>query len=72
MTIRQIIQEIEKLSPAERREVLALMQQHVKEVGPEYGASAAPAMRFMEVDAARPLIKEILTEHSELFRKLAQ
>jgi len=67
MTARQIIQEIETLPPAERREVLL----HLKEKDAEYSSSVAP-VRYLDRAAARPMIKEILTEHAELFRKLAQ
>ncbi len=72
VTVRQIIQEIEKLSPEERQEVRAFVQRHMKEDAPAYRSSTSTTVRYMDVETARPLIKEILTEHSELFRKLAQ
>ena len=67
MTVRQIIQEIEALPAEEQREVLL----HLKEKGAEYSGSAVP-VRHLDRETARPMIKEILTEHAELFRKLAQ
>jgi hypothetical protein len=70
MTARQIIQEIETLSTEERREVLASLQERVKEEGASYKASSV--VRYLDSETARPMIKEILTEHADLFRKLAQ
>ena len=67
MTIRQIIQEIEALPAAEQREVLL----HLKEKSAEYSSSAG-SVRYLDHAVARPMIKEILTEHAELFRKLSQ
>jgi len=67
MTVRQIIQEIEALPAEEQREVLL----HLREKSPEYSGSATP-VRYLDHETARPMIKEILTEHSELFRKLSQ
>ena len=68
MTVRQIMQEIETLPQAEKREVFVSLQEHLK----DDVASTSGSVRYMSVETARPLIKEILTEHSELFRKLAQ
>jgi hypothetical protein len=67
MTVRQIIQEIETLPPAEQREVFLCLQLTLK---PEKATSSGP--RYLDRETARPLIKEILTEHADLFRKLAQ
>ena len=71
MTARQIIQEIEALPPEEQREVLSSLQDRLKDEAATYGA-AKPTIRYLDHEAARPMIKEILTEHSELFRKLSQ
>jgi len=70
MTARQIIQEIEALSPEGRREVLASLQDRFKEEKASYKASSV--VRYLDSETARPLIKEILSEHADLFRKLAQ
>ena len=64
MTAIQIIREIEALPAEEQREVLL----HFK--GKE--ADASSSVRYLDREAARPMIKEILTEHADLFRKLAQ
>ncbi len=71
MTARQIIQEIEALSAEEQREVLSSLRDRFKDDSATYG-TAAPTVRYLDHEAARPMIKEILTEHSELFRKLSQ
>jgi hypothetical protein len=57
------MQEIEALSAEERKELEASMQPaSVRESGATY----------LDREAAKPMIKEMLGEHSELFRKLAQ
>jgi len=71
MTARQIIQEIEALPAEEQREVLSSLQERLKDEEATYGTSA-PVVRYLDHEAARPMIKEILTEHAELFRKLSQ
>jgi hypothetical protein len=63
MTVRQIIQEIEALPAKEQREVLV----HLTEK-----EAANPAIRYLDHEAARPMIKEILAEHAELFSKLSK
>jgi hypothetical protein len=68
MTARQIIQEIETLSPAARQEVLL----HFKENSAEYSASAAPAIRYASKEEAKRVSERIFDEYSDLFRKLAQ
>ncbi len=62
------MQEIETLPQAEQHEVFVSLQEHLK----GDGSSTAGSVRYMTVETARPLIKEILSEHSDLFRKLAQ
>jgi hypothetical protein len=71
MTARQIIQEIEALPAAEQQEVFVSLQERLKA---ETAAVPAPSsnVRYLDPETAKPLIKEILTEHAELFRKLAQ
>ncbi len=71
MTARQIIQEIEALHPEEQREVLSSLQDRLKDETATYGASKF-VVRYLDHEAARPMIKEILNEHAELFRKLSQ
>ena len=71
MTARQIIQEIEALPPEEQREVLSSLQDRLKDEAATYGISKS-GVRYLDHAAARPMIKEILTEHAELFRKLSQ
>jgi hypothetical protein len=61
--VRQLIQEIAERSPAERQELESSLH-------PEVATPAEP--RYLDRATAQPMIKEILTEHSELFRKLAQ
>ncbi len=62
MTVRvkQLMQEIDALSAEERKELTASLRTH--EDSPTY----------LTPEAARPMIKEMLEEHSELFKKLAQ
>ena len=70
MTVRQIIQEIETLPTGEQREVFASLRLRMQHEQP---ADVTPGgVRYLDAETARPLIKEILTEHAELFRKLAQ
>jgi hypothetical protein len=71
MTVRQIIQEIEALSVEQRREVLDFLQKRIKDEPATYGASKTE-VRYLDHEVARPMIREILTEHAELFRKLSQ
>jgi hypothetical protein len=61
--VRQLIQEITELSPAERQELESSLH-------PDVTAPSEP--RYLDRAAAQPMIKEMLTDHSELFRKLAQ
>lgn len=68
MTVRQIIQEIETLPPAEQREVLL----HLKEKSAEYSASVAPTIRYVSKEEAKRISEGIFDEYADLFRKLAQ
>ena len=70
MTARQIIQEIETLPFEEQREVFASLESRLKDRGAV--TSTSSGVRYLDAEAARPMIKEILSEHAELFRKLAQ
>ncbi len=70
MTARQIIQEIETLPFEEQREVFASLELRLKDK--ETSASTPGNVRYLDPETARPMIKEILSEHAELFRKLAQ
>jgi hypothetical protein len=72
MTARQIIQEIETLPPAEQREVVVSLQEWMKDKEPVPATSSTGSVRYLDAETARPMIKEILSEHSELFRNLAQ
>jgi hypothetical protein len=72
MTARQIIQEIETLPAKDQREVLSSLQVLIKESDSTPAASTSGSVRYLDAEAARPMIKEILSEHAELFRKLAQ
>ena len=67
MTVRQVISEIEALPLAEQQLVLL----HFKDK-PLTAPISDPGIRHVDRETARPLIKEILSEHSGLFRKLAQ
>jgi len=71
MTARQIIQEIEALPAEQQREVLASLQDRLKDETATYSASKS-GVRYLDREAARPMIKEILAEHAELFQKLSQ
>jgi hypothetical protein len=64
VTARQILQEIESLPVAEQQEVFISLQERLR-------GEPSP-VQHLSPETAKPLIKEILTEHSELFRKLAQ
>jgi hypothetical protein len=68
MTARQIIQEIEALPPEEQQEVLVSMQDRLN----RGRVPRSTAIRYLDPEKVQPLIEEILTEHAELFRKLAQ
>jgi hypothetical protein len=61
--VRQLIKEIEALSAEERKELEASLH-------PATLAESSP--EYLSREAAQPLIKEMLQEHSGLFRKLAQ
>jgi hypothetical protein len=61
--VRQLIKEIEALSADERKELDASLHS-----GPVNEASPT----YLSREAARPMIQEMLKEHSELFRKLAE
>ena len=71
MTARQIIQEIEALPPEEKREVLASLQNRLKEETAIYGA-AKSAVHYLDHDEALRVADRIFTERAELFQKLAQ
>ena len=69
MTVRQIIHEIDALSPEDRKEVSAYLSEDQKQAA----VSTSPGgVKYLDRQAAQPMIKEILTTHSELFRKLAK
>jgi hypothetical protein len=68
MTVRQIIQEIETLSPEEQREVLL----RFKEKSPEYSNTVTPTIRYVSKEEAKRISKDIFDEYADLFRKLAQ
>ena len=73
MTAIQIIQEIETLPLEEQRAVFVSLQERLKgEKAISTAASTSTGVRYLDRETARPLIKEILTEHADLFRKLAQ
>jgi len=69
MTVRQIIQEIDALPSEEQRAVFVSLQERMKATP---AVSGANVVRYLDQETARPMIKEILAEHPELFRKLAQ
>ena len=69
MTVRQIIQEIEALPSEEQREIYASLQGRMKDTP---AVSQTNMVRYLDQETAKPMIKEILAEHAELFRKLAQ
>ena len=68
MTVRQIIQEIEKLPAEGRQEVLL----HLKEKAPEYSGSVAPTIRYASKEDVKRVSEGIFDEYADLFRKLAQ
>jgi len=73
VTAIQIIQEIETLPLEEQRAVFVSLQERLKgEKAISTAASTSTGVRYLDRETARPLIKEILTEHADLFRKLAQ
>jgi hypothetical protein len=72
MTARQIIQEIEALPAEEQRVVFISLQERLKDEKATDATSSSSGIRYLDRETARPLIKEILTEHADLFRKLAQ
>jgi hypothetical protein len=67
MTARQVIQEIQELPPQELEQVLVYLQDQL-----EKAKKAPGSISYLEREKARPLIREMLAEHPELFRKLAQ
>jgi hypothetical protein len=72
MTARQIIQEIETLPFEEQQAVFASLEVRMKDKEAPASTSTSGSVRYLDAETARPMIKEILTEHAELFRKLAQ
>jgi hypothetical protein len=72
MSARQIIQEIETLPFAEQRQVFVSLQERLRDDDVARAPSTPNAVRYMDLQTARPLIKEVLAQHAELFRKLAQ
>ena len=72
VTAIQIIHEIETLPFEEQRAVFISLQERLKNgkaISP--ATSTSSGVRYLDRETARPLIKEILTEHADLFRKLA-
>lgn len=63
MTARQIIQEIEMLTPEERLEVQSYFLKD---------ASSASGVRYADQDKALAVADKIFTERAELFKKLAE
>jgi hypothetical protein len=61
--VRDILKEIEALSAEERKEL---------ELSLHGGPAQGTGPKYLSREEAAPLIKEMLTDHSELFRKLAQ
>jgi len=72
VTAIQIIREIEALPPEEQCKVFISLQEHLKAEKAALPTSASSSVHYLDQEKARPMIKEILTEHAELFRKLAQ
>jgi len=72
MTARQIMHEIETLPFEEQRAVFVSLQERLKDEKATCTASTSTGVRYLDRKTARPMIKEILTEHADLFRKLAQ
>ena len=72
MTAIQIIHEIETLPFEEQRVVFVSLQERLKDEKATPTTSTSTGVRYLDRETARPLIKEILTEHTDLFRKLAQ
>ena len=64
MTVKQVIQEIEALPAEQQRQVFV----HFKELS----SDVKPGVLYLNREKARPMIKEILSDHADLFRKLAQ
>ena len=67
MTVREVISEIEAMPPSDRQRVLL----HFRDK-PLAESTSDTGIRILDQETARPLIKEILNEHADLFRKLAQ
>ena len=63
MTARQIIREIETLSPEEKSEIKAFLSDQEQATG---------AVQFADQDKAMAIADKIFTERAELFQKLAQ
>jgi hypothetical protein len=63
MTARQIIQEIETLTPEEKSEIKAFVSDQKQDTG---------AIRYADGDKAMAIADKIFTERAELFQKLAQ
>jgi hypothetical protein len=72
MTVDEIIREIQALSIEERSEIFVWVQARV---GNEKSAPASyelNGIRYVKLEAARPITKQIFDEHDELFRRLAK
>jgi hypothetical protein len=63
MTARQIIEEIETLSPEEQLEIKSFLLQ---------GDKGAGVVKYADGDKAMAIADKIFTERAELFQKLAQ
>jgi hypothetical protein len=78
MNAAEIIEMIKKLSPEERTEVMAYLQDRgvaVEEAGAKYPGAEQPAerkIRTIPQAEAERIANDIFDRHSELFRKLAQ
>jgi hypothetical protein len=63
MTVREILREIGELSDAERRELFSYLAD---------AATRAASVKYIDREEAAVIAEKILTEHAELFRKLAE
>jgi len=63
MTARQIIQEIETLSPAEKSEIKSFLLN---------GEKGSDVIQYADGDQAMAVADKIFTERADLFQKLAQ
>jgi hypothetical protein len=69
MSVTQVIDEIQNLPREEQEVVIAFVKKLQSEISRE---SESKTVRYMDPVRAKAVGEKVFTDHSELFRKLAQ